>query len=796
MHNTFTQAWWLTSGADNFIGTSGNDTATAILDGTTTTSNTLSAADTINLGAGNDTLNLIYQGATVAGIPAATVSGVETLNVRAVGTGAVTGIDLNAILGVTAFNSDRSTQAVTVTNLATGASAGMFGNGSIANGDLTFGYKTTTDAAVLNLVGGTTAGNVAITSAPTAVTINSTGAANTIGTLNVGNSATALTINAATGLTSGVQTGAVLKTITVTGAAATAATPGTPAANDIVSAVQLGTLAATVTTIDASAMTAGGVSVALTTAITSFKGGAGNDTVTTAATTLQTASIIDAGAGTGDVLRVGAASDIDTATKAKTYANFEVLDSMATSASINLTLLTNSAITSERVGGDVNFAGMSAVQAAAVTVYATSTGTYGITGATGTGQIDTLKLTVDDGLVAKNLITLGNINAAGVELITITAVDNVTVTSLSGATSLTNLTATGAGNVNITTGALGVIANSKIDASAVTGTVTINAAAATGNGLDIVGSTTKANTLTGSAQADKLTGGSVVDTLKGLAGNDIIIASDGNDAITGGLGADTMTGGIGNDTFTIRPGDSYAYATPGTAEAITISPVASSSGGSYTVSTVINGITVTTAAIAQGAADTVITTAVKTAIAANVEASSYVTVGASSNTVVLTAVNGSNALNVTASVSAGNGTVGSAYTSSGSSSGVLTTDTIIGLELGGADATTAIDKINISGVTAAALTVVAAGTITGADLSAAVNALFNTGGALNGTNNTVGLYTFGTDTYLIGNVGGAGSAFGSATAITSAATLEATSDFIIKVTGVSGTLDASDFTFV
>lgn len=779
----------------------------------TQANSTLNATDTLNGAAGTDNLSITTQGTTQVTdiLNGAIISNVETVTVRALSTGGAVGLDANSVAGLKTFNSNLSTTDAAVTNLGTGAVATMTGNGAVTNGALSFGYKAAADAAVLNVVGGTTAGAVAITTAPTAVTINSTGANNVIGTLNVGAAATTLTVNAATGLTTGALTGAALKTINVSGAASTGTVPGA-GANEITSAVQLGTLSAAVTTIDASGLTAGGVSATLIAGITSFKGGAGTDTVTTFLTTSQTASIINAGDGTGDVLRVGATTDIDTATKAKVYAGFEVLDTLATTGAIDASLLTNSAIAAVRVGGGATLASLSATQAANVTVYADSSATYGITGAATVGQLDTLKLTIDDGLAAVNTITLANIAAAKVETINFVANDKLTISSLTNSTDWSNIGVTGAGNTSITTGASALIVNSKIDANALTGTLTVNAAAATANGLEVVGSSTKVNTLTGTAQNDKFTGGTAADVLKGLTGNDVISAGDGNDAISGNRGADTLTGGAGNDTFTFRPGDSYSFATAGTAMQSTVLVGAldqSAGAGTFTASITIDGIAVTTAAITIGAnaaaTKLAIITALKTAIDGNAELASYVTT--SVNTATLTVVSAAStpikvsdatytAPATTAFTTAPDSTLTVGSTNSTAASGVLSVDTITDLNLGGADTASGVDKINLSGITATALTTVAAGTITGATLDVAVTALFNTGGALNGTTNAVGLYTYGADTYLIGNVGASGSAFGSGTAITSAATLENASDFIIKVTGVSGTLDASDFTFV
>jgi hypothetical protein len=76
---------------------------------------------------------------------------------------------------------------------------------------------------------------------------------------------------------------------------------------------------------------------------------------------------------------------------------------------------------------------------------------------------------------------------------------------------------------------LALNANTTIDAAGVTGTVTIDAAAASGKGVAIIGSSPKANTLSGSAQDDVLSGGSANDTFKGGNGIDSISISQGGD---------------------------------------------------------------------------------------------------------------------------------------------------------------------------------------------------------------------------------------------------------------------------
>ena len=798
---------------DSFPGTAGNDTFNAVMSDTAAASDTFSTSDTITGGAGADTLNLTVTGTNAAvAIPIATISGVETINVRALQTtaGTISTIGAANYTGVTAVNADRASSAVTITGLATGASAGVIGNANVTNGAFVAGYSATaTGAATLNVSGGTV-GTSAITltgGALTSTVVNSTGTvANEIGAVATPATSTALTINAAAGLSGSFTTGAETA-ITITGAAATGVALTT--ANDGVQpAVVIGTPVSTVKTVDASAMTNGGVGLTVVAAMTSFKGGQGTDKVTTAAITSTTASIIDAGAGT-DTLVVAASADVDTAAEAALYANFEVLDVVAQTA--DMALFTKSSIANIKVGGNATLTNITTAQSGNIDIYANASGNFGIKGASDVGQIDTLKLNVSDNISTSNTITLANITAAGVENIAVNAVDKVTISSLTGAAAMTGMTFTGGAATSVTTGALAINSNTAIDASALTGTFTFNAAAGTGNGLRVTGSATKIDTITGTANADIFIGGSANDVLKGLTGNDVITGGAGDDAISGNRGADTMTGGAGNDTFTIRPGDTYAFATAGTAMVSTnVEDLTQTAGaGTFTSTIVIDGISVTTDAITVGGnkAATLlsIVTAQAAAINANPELASYVTATAAVATLTLTSA-GSTPISVgaatytvpstTAFTTAPTNTLTVAATNSTAASGVLTTDTITDLNLGGVDTASGVDKINISGVTATALTVVASSALSGASLSAAVIALFNTGGALNGTTNTVGLFTYGTDTYLIGNIGASGSSFGTGTAITDATSLENASDFIIKVTGVTGTLDASDFTFV
>lgn len=127
---------------------------------------------------------------------------------------------------------------------------------------------------------------------------------------------------------------------------------------------------------------------------------------------------------------------------------------------------------------------------------------------------------------------------------------------------------------------------------------------------------------------------------------------------------------------------------------------------------------------------------------------------------------------------------------------------ITDLNLGGATAATVADQIDLSfvgganvaatlGLDANAVTVVnggAATALSGVNLGTAVNALVNggiLGAAAAPTGVAAGLFTWGGDTFLIAS---------QQAVVTDAFGTVADSDIIIKVTGVTGTLDASDFT--
>ncbi len=526
------QTFTLTAGADNIVGTSGGDKINAVIDAVTAANNTLTVLDNLNGGSGNDTLAVTTVGAVaVPGL--GVISGFENLSVRNT-SATTTGL---ATVTATGFEQIIATGVgdITINGLASGKAFTV--SGATGAPILIQNYAAAGAAGVTNLVGSAT-GTLTLSNI-TSETINTSGTASTTGAIALGGAATALTVNAAANLTTGAITG-------FTGTAATITVNGT-AAN-----VNLNTIeAATVKTINASGMTAGGITATLSanTGIV-VTGGAGADSITTGAV-LVTGASVDGGAGT-DTLAVGANTTHVAAGPAAFYKNFEVLS--ATTATVDMDVIApGNAFNAINVGGSATINNISAAQALAVTVSASSTPVLNVKGATTGGQIDTLGLTISDGLAAVNTITLTGASFAGVENINVVATDNVVFDTLATAGNgpLTSSIFTGAGSVTITaTGAI-ALNNYTINATGLTGALTVNATAATTTGIVINGNTaaTTVHTLTGTALGDTLNSGAGADVLSGLAGNDVINSGAGNDSVNGGAGADVINVGAGTDTL-------------------------------------------------------------------------------------------------------------------------------------------------------------------------------------------------------------------------------------------------------
>ena len=525
-------------------------------------SGTIAAADTIDGKGGNDTLRITIDGITDGGntnggdtvnlvIPS--VSNVETLQIRNVSTeaAAADNINLNAtnFTGLTSFISDRSTADMVLINLATGGTVTINGNGSTSNGDLTASYVAAATAGVLNLVGGVTAGATAMNGAGhTSWTVNSKGAANTVGALtNSGAAVLTTTLNAAFGLTTTgltIGTNAAAQALVISGAGTN--TAATSTAGEI-GAVALGTLDTDFASIDASGLTAGGVTATLSaTVAATFTGGAGNDFITTS-TTGHTGAI-NAGDGT-DTLIVDAAVDMDTTTEGAKYTNFETLSVANNQVVSNVAGITGVILTA----GGITLSGMNATQAANITLTGANSNTNLYTLTNSSGTTDVLTLNLSNATAATNHSATG-ISAVGFETVNINATSGVAGTAsafaftANAADAVTVINVTGAADTSLVSGTIFDVAAMTIDASASTGGHTNTGTYLTGSA--ITGSATAANTMTLSTTlGTTYTGGALNDVFNAATVADLVATGTSDNVIAGG--GQTVTSTSVGDTIVL-----------------------------------------------------------------------------------------------------------------------------------------------------------------------------------------------------------------------------------------------------
>ncbi|MEO0392662.1 MAG: calcium-binding protein [Pseudomonadota bacterium] len=516
------QSFTLVTTGDNITGTGGADTIFGAIDDNTAANNTFTVLDIINGGIGTDQFFLTADTSGAGlNLPAASVSNVEQFFFRNV-SGQTLTVDANLVTGEEQLWSDRSTNNNVFTNVGNGTVIGVKGDGVVANANTTATYGAAVTAGTLAIDSGTTAGDVAINGTATvldALTVSSTGASNTIGNLTTTGQVKSVTINATTNLTAtsvGIANGAgETQTLTVSGSAADVAATATAAAH---AAVVLGTLDADFEALDASGLTSGGVQLTMNNVATvSYKGGAGVDEFTTGGVALTTGSV-DAGAGT-DVLTLANSTDINSAALGAKYTNFEVLQ-VNNGTTLDLDFL--SGITAIRIndaGGATGVTDITADQAANITAIAGNAAgaiTIGVKGAATVGQIDTVKITADDFVTnTVSTVDLGAIGLASVEKLELTAVDNLTITALTSATSLDSIKVSGGGVLSLTSGAIAPVINYSVDASALTGTSTINfgGITAAGNALSIVGGSKADAITTSGVNADVVDGRDGIDAI-------------------------------------------------------------------------------------------------------------------------------------------------------------------------------------------------------------------------------------------------------------------------------------------
>lgn len=532
------QTYTLTTGADNIVGSNGNDTISGFVDTTASSGQTMTAADKVAGGTGTDTLNITVGALSANGaLGGADVSGVEIINIRAT---AATALDASTFTGETEVNADRGTGAMTVTNLSTGVAYGIKGDGNATLGTQSASWGATVTSFTTNITGGvgptgTAAPAVTLLAATgTSATIKSSGAANKIGALALGTAGivTAATINAETNLTTGAVTAAALKTLTVTGA-------GTVDLDSTTTA-----LSATVTNVVATTNT-GGVKVKLGANTTDFAGGTGNDFVDTAALVFNSTAKLAGGTGTDTLAISDATATVFTAAAKANISGFETLQVSSAGALIfDYAALTG--LTALNVGIATSATVNNIGAATPVTIIGDQTTGVILNVKDATlpaNSTDSLTITLDKvgASSVTSLVSVADITSNGLETLNIVSsgilgndstvvTDNNKVLSLAGlnTSNVSKINISGASDLSLTTGAINKIVD--IVGTSATGNLTIDASLNT--------------------SASGIAGGSGIDALTGGAAADVISGGAGDDNITGGLNGDTLDGGAGADTFT------------------------------------------------------------------------------------------------------------------------------------------------------------------------------------------------------------------------------------------------------
>lgn len=259
------QTFTLTTGVDNLAGTAANDmfiaanNGGAVADGTT-----LNTGDTVNGGAGIDTLQIIQSAATAVRVP--NLSNVENIDGQAFGSAIL--LNLATSTGVEKISLSNGNNGLTATNVA-----------NIVDLELN---NTTTGASVLSAtynaatIGGTEdVQNVSVNSAVGAVTVNG------IETMNVTSTGAATATGAFPDLNQLAINAAGLKTLNVSGSGLIEITNA---------------LLASVKTLDASASTGGVYAEFGAAADVTVTGGSGDDAFAFNGT-LTDADVVDGGEG-------------------------------------------------------------------------------------------------------------------------------------------------------------------------------------------------------------------------------------------------------------------------------------------------------------------------------------------------------------------------------------------------------------------------------------------------------------------------------------------------------------------
>jgi hypothetical protein len=555
----------LTPGVDAVVGTNYNDTINVLSINATTgaAGSNLNAFDSIDGGAGNDTLNLfVAAGAndTLQG----TVTNVETINITGSDVLAVTGgrgqVDASFFAGSQniALNGAAATDVNNVTNQTVtlnggGASIGVnYGSSATAG---TVALNNAVAATTLTLTGSklaaaTVTGSVKAASSTTAgtVTIVDGSTTDTIKTLNLGlTSAATVNVAGATALTT-IAADSSTGGITLAGVSSTVSSISTGAGADTVSLTTAFTSSVTSATVSTGAGN-DKITVATTgTGSFTVNAGDGNDSITVAASQLIAGNKIDGGAGT-DTLVLGnnaafAAGDyalINSLVTNVESAEFQNAVTALNASKLAFTTLTFDAagtvtgVTTQALTAKGNLTATASGDVVDLTNGSTYAGNLAVTE---TGATSTLTLNADTATVnVKASTSNGVVTTIGGDLQTSLTVNltnaanassNATGDNLSSATILvdatTNNTAlksivlTGAGSVTIDASASQALTS--VDASQLGGTIANGTTKGTiTGGLTYTGNSAIAETITLGSGHDQVTVNSTyakMDTIVGF----------------------------------------------------------------------------------------------------------------------------------------------------------------------------------------------------------------------------------------------------------------------------------------
>ncbi|NBN63987.1 DUF4214 domain-containing protein [Pannonibacter tanglangensis] len=568
----------LTKAADAYVGDDRNNTIDGIADGSA--NQTFTAVDSIDGGAGNDTLKLVNTSGTMTLPTAAVVKNVETIELQS-SQNAVTADMRNWTDLQTARITQTGTKAAitvdtggNVTALTvTGGTGVTINDRATAGGDKLSsvslsGYTSTATIqsdALTSLSLANANQGVTITAAAGTRTLDLTVNAMTGGT-TTDSTATAVTLAATGSASSNVRvTAASATSLTITGDQSLSLSNVTLATNATITTTNTAGLTITGTLMSDIGFTGSDANESIVSSATTrtMTLGKGDDSYEAAGAGIGTGGSVDGGEGTDTlVLRALTAETVTATTAFAAQArNFEVLllkDSFAAGIDVNIanlnsggsntitkvvasTSVVNQPFTLNGLatGGTVEFQGANTAQTTINIINAASGSAdvlnIGIantlarnTNTVSVANVETINFLTDNTSTSPTAIQhSSNLSAAAASKITVSGDAGLALT-FSG-TALTSFDASGVtlGNINWATGALanaatikGGAGNDTLDAAASTASVTIESGA--GN-----------DTIIGSSKADTIDAGA------------------GNDTITPGLGADTINVGTGNDTVTM-----------------------------------------------------------------------------------------------------------------------------------------------------------------------------------------------------------------------------------------------------